>query len=225
MTDTDRQGVRATRTDAGKSLSEQAYEELRDRLVTLRIAPGAAISEDQLMLEMGMGRTPIREAVKRLALERLVTIYPRRGTFASDVHIMDLALIADVRIVLEGHAAARAAERLQPADRDDLDALLDDLDRLGSPATQDAVMQLDSRVHRFMYRVSRNPYLESALQQHYALSLRLWYVVIDRLPHLVHSIQEHREILEAIRDGDAAGAREFAARHVRAFEEKVRSVI
>ncbi len=103
--------------------------ELRDRIVTLRIAPGAPIDEDLLGRELEMGRTPVREAIKRLALENLVTVFPRRGTFASEINITDLAHISDVRMQLEGHAAYRAAERITDAQRAELDELLDELAR------------------------------------------------------------------------------------------------
>ena len=103
-------------------LADRAYAELRDRLVTLRIAPGEPIDEDQLGEQLEMGRTPVREAIKRLALENLVTVFPRRGTFASEINITDLADISDVRGVLEGHAAARAAERITDDQRAELDA-------------------------------------------------------------------------------------------------------
>ena len=105
-------------------LADRAYAELRDRLVTLRIAPGEPIDEDQLGEQLQMGRTPVREAIKRLALENLVTVFPRRGTFASEINITDLAHISDVRFVLEAHAAERAAVRMTEAQRDELQQLL-----------------------------------------------------------------------------------------------------
>src|ERR1700691_6145654 len=85
-------------------LADLAYEELRDRIVTLRIKPGEPIDEDLIGRELEMGRTPVREAIKRLVLENLVVVYPRRGTFASEINITDLAHISDVRAQLEGHA-------------------------------------------------------------------------------------------------------------------------
>ncbi|MEA2428956.1 MAG: hypothetical protein QOF37_2584, partial [Thermoleophilaceae bacterium] len=107
---------------AGELMADRAYSELRDRIISLGIAPGAPINEDALGVELDMGRTPVREAIKRLALENLVTVFPRRGTFASEINITDLAAISDVRVQLEGHAARRAAERLTPEQRDQLDA-------------------------------------------------------------------------------------------------------
>src|SRR5512132_4451127 len=105
-------------------MADRAYAEMRDRIVTLRIPPGSPIDEDALGKEFEMGRTPVREAIKRLSLENLVTVFPRRGTFASEINITDLAAISDVRVQLEGHAARRAAQRLTAARRDELDALI-----------------------------------------------------------------------------------------------------
>ena len=99
------------------SLAERAYRAIRDRLVMLDIRPGAPINEDQLAQSLGVGRTPVREALKRLQYERLITTYPRRGTFATDVNITDLAHISEVRQELEPLAAAQAARRATAADR------------------------------------------------------------------------------------------------------------
>src|SRR6201986_223991 len=108
-------------------LADRAYADLRDRIVTLRIAPGAPIDEDVLGGELGIGRTPVREAIKRLALENLVTVFPRRGTFASEINITDLRDISDVRTQLEGHAAYRAAQWITPAQRAERDGWLSEL--------------------------------------------------------------------------------------------------
>src|SRR5947209_15076027 len=113
---------------ARELLADRAYDELRDRIVTLQIAPGAPIDEDLIGDQLGMGRTPVREAIKRLALENLVTVFPRRGTFASEINITDLAQIFEVRVQLEAHAAYRAAQRLTAAQRAELEELLDELD-------------------------------------------------------------------------------------------------
>jgi DNA-binding GntR family transcriptional regulator len=93
-------------------VAERAYVELRDRIVTLRLAPGTTLREDELMREMAIGRTPLREAVKRLALENLVAVQPRRGTFVTDVEAADIMNITEVRAELEGYAAELAAMRM-----------------------------------------------------------------------------------------------------------------
>lgn len=206
-------------------LADKAYIELRDRLVTLRIAPGAPIDEDFLSSELEMGRTPVREAIKRLALENLVTVFPRRGTFASEINITDLAHISDVRAQLEGHAAQRAAERITESQRAELLELVDEVNRSAGSDDLEALMQLDARVHRFIYRCAANPFLEETLARYFNLSLRIWYLVLDRLPHLFTRVHEHDALLRAIADGDAAAARAILVEHVATFEREIRAVL
>jgi DNA-binding GntR family transcriptional regulator len=210
---------------SGELLADRAYAELRDRIVTLAIPPGAPINEDALGRDLEMGRTPVREAIKRLALERLVTVFPRRGTFASEINITDLAAISDVRVQLEGHAARRAAERLTPLQREELDAMIaaiDEGERSGDP---DRLMRLDASIHRFVYACAANAYLQETLERYLNLSLRIWYLVLDRLPHLFDRVHEHRQLLLAIREGDADRAARIAAEHVATFESEIRGVL
>ena len=206
-------------------LADRAYADLRDRIVTLAIAPGAPIDEDLLGEELGIGRTPVREAIKRLALENLVAVFPRRGTFASEINITDLADISDVRTQLEGHAAFRAAQRLTEAQRAELAELAEELASSQGSDDVQALMALDTRVHRFIHHCAGNPYLEETLGRYFNLSLRIWYLVLDRLPHLFARVHEHDELLRAIAAGDAPRARQVLAAHIETFEREIRSVL
>ena len=206
-------------------LADRAYVELRDRIVTLRIPPGAPIDEDLLGGELKMGRTPVREAIKRLALENLVTVFPRRGTFASEINITDLNHISDVRIVLEGHAAFRAAERITDAQRAELEDLLGQLARSQGSDDAEELMALDARVHRFIYRCTGNPYLEETLTRYFNLSLRIWHLVLDRLPHLFARVHEHDDVLRAIAAGQASRAQAVLCEHIATFEREIRTVL
>jgi DNA-binding GntR family transcriptional regulator len=206
-------------------LADRAYRALRDRLVTLRIPPGAPIDEDSIGRELQMGRTPVREAIKRLALENLVSVFPRRGTFASEINITDLAHISDVRAQLEGHAAYRAAERITSAQRTELAGLLVELDTRRGADDVEMLMELDATVHRFIYRCAGNPFLEETLGRYLNLSLRIWYLVIDRLPDLFARVHEHEEVLHAIESGQAERARDILTGHIATFEREIRSVL
>jgi DNA-binding GntR family transcriptional regulator len=170
-----------------------------------------------------MGRTPVREALRRLALEGLIVVYPRRGTFASSVNITSLSDITDVRAQLEPHAAERAARLADDDDRrevDELMALLAD-----GTSSQTSLIELDARVHRFVHRCSRNPYLARDLDRYLNMSIRIWYVTFDRLPPMQDPVHEHRELLEAIAAADATTARAIALEHVLAFEREMRAVL
>jgi DNA-binding GntR family transcriptional regulator len=210
---------------ARQLLADRAYAELRDRIVTLRIPPGEPIDEDALGGELEIGRTPVREAIKRLALENLVTVFPRRGTFASEINITDLADISDVRMQLEGHAAYRAAQRITAVQQGELESLRQELwDSQGSDDV-DGLMSLDARVHRFVHRCAGNPYLEESLGRYFNLSLRIWYLVVDRVPHLFARVNEHEELLRAIAAADPERAREVMQEHIETFEREIRSVL
>jgi DNA-binding GntR family transcriptional regulator len=217
--------VREGSADVGAvSLSEQAYQAIRAMIVSLDLRPGAVIDERLLMERLGIGRTPIREALRRLAQERLVEVFPRRGMFVTNVEIRDLASLAEVRSVLEGSAAGLAARRSTDDDRAAVAGLLDELDRHGD-LDQRGLMELDERIHRQVYRCAHNPFLEATLEEYYVLALRIWYLALDRARELEQAVLGHREILEAIRDGDADHAEEAMRRHVLEFGETMRRVL
>jgi DNA-binding GntR family transcriptional regulator len=154
-----------------------------------------------------------------------VTVFPRRGTFASEINITDLAHISDVRAQLEGHAAYRAAERITDAQRAELEELLGALGHSQGSDDVEALMALDARVHRFIYSCAGNPYMEETLGRYFNLSLRIWHLVIDRLPHLFARVHEHDDVLHAIADGKAALARDILAEHIATFEREIRAVL
>lgn len=208
------------------SLAERAYRAIRDRLVMLEIRPGAPINEEQLGQSLGVGRTPVREALKRLQYERLITTYPRRGTFATEVNITDLAHISEVRQELEPLAAAQAARRATADDRAYLTALRAELDGVGARDRDSTeLMRLDLRVHRAVYRATHNPYLEDTLVRHDNLATRIWCLFVDRLADMAGHVGEHGPLIAAIVAGDADRAARLARGHVEGFERAIRDAI
>ena len=212
-------------SEAGPLLSDQAYLAIRDLIVTLELPPGAVVSEADLMTRLMMGRTPVREALRSLARERLIDVYPRRGMFVAGVDARDLASLSEARAVLEPAAARLAARRLTESDKAVLDQLLAELDALGSTPDERALITLDRRLHRFVYATARNPFLESTLDEQYTHALRIWFMALDRLPHLDDAVKEHRDILEAIRRGDADQAAVTMAAHIDGFETSIRKAL
>ncbi|WP_434443735.1 GntR family transcriptional regulator [Lentzea sp. E54] len=210
---------------ASVSLTEQAYAVLRDRLVMLEIRPGEPINEDRLRTELGVGRTPIREALKRLEQERLVVAFPRRGTFATDVNISDLSHISEVRRTLEPLAAAAAAERATTEDRAALTALRSRLDTAAPSGDNTELLRADVGVHRAIYRCVHNPFLEDTLVSYDNLATRIWCVFLPRLSGMAGHVDEHVPLLTAIVEGDAEKASELASQHVIGFERAVRALI
>jgi DNA-binding GntR family transcriptional regulator len=211
-------------TETVRSQSEKAYLRIRDRIVCLDMPPGSVVEEGRLRDELEIGRTPIREALQRLAWENLVRSVPHRGTFVTDVNITDLARITEVRVVLEGHAARLAAERCSTSDRDAISELLERLEGAELINARE-LMQLDQEIHRHIYRSARNAFLENTLERYFNLSLRLWYLVLDHGVRLREAVAEHVQLLRAVLAGDGQGAEECMKRHVVGFEREIRKVL
>ena len=202
------------------SLADKAYHAIRGLIVSLELAPGAVIDERSLIERLEIGRTPVREALRRLAHERLVEVYPRRGMFVTGVDVRELARLSEVRVVLEPEAARLAAERATEADRAELSALIEELDAGGSE-----LMGLDERIHRAVYRAAHNDLLEATLEQYYVLALRIWSIALDRAYELEEAVEAHRALLEAINDGDGERAAETMRAHVQDFEQAMHRVL
>ncbi|CAN5839586.1 MAG: GntR family transcriptional regulator [Actinobacteria bacterium] len=208
-----------------QSLSDRAYYAIRELIVTLELAPGSIVSERELQDRLGVGRTPVREALQRLEGERLVEVYPRRGIFVSNVNVLDLAVLSEVRGVLESFGARLAAERATAADRETTVALIADLHDLTATADERLLIDLDQRIHRHIYHCTHNAFLETTLDGYYMLTLRIWFLVLNRVARLEEAVKEHLALLEAIRDGDPERAEAAMQRHVENFEQAIRRVL
>ncbi len=207
-----------------RSQGERAYVLIRDQIITLKLAPGSVIEEARLRTELELGRTPIREALQRLAHESLVTFIPHRGTFVTDINLTDLHRLTEIRLEMEGYAAALAAERASESDRTAMAALMRELD-----TTEDTdvhgLMRLDQRIHQQVYRSARNPFLQTMLEETFNLSLRIWFLGLERGVRLKEAVEEHRRLLEAIVARDSARARFVMRDHIAGFEQAIRKVL
>jgi DNA-binding GntR family transcriptional regulator len=207
------------------SLAEQAYRHLRDRLIMLDIRPGEAINDGKLAAELGVGRTPVREALKRLESDHLVVSYPRRGTFATVVDITELADVSELREALEPLAARRAAQLATPALRSEIRDTAAAIAQMGAEDDPYDLMRYDIKVHRLIYRAAANPHLEDVLVRYDNLATRIWCMVLEKVPSVAEHISQHVELLEAVANGDPDRAGELALEHVTSFEQAIRNVL
>lgn len=205
-------------------LSEKAYRLIKEKVVTLELPPSAVIDEHVLMRELELGRTPIREALQRLDSEGLVNIVPRRGTFVNDISVTDLQKIFELRIILEGFCARLAARRITDEQLEKMESVLQELEQLrdGDPR---ALMSIDKRFHRLLYTSADNEFMTDVLNRLYDLSLRLWYLVLNRLEEVRHSIEQHRDVYQALKDGDADRAEALIRKHIVEFQHGIKSVL
>jgi DNA-binding GntR family transcriptional regulator len=201
-------------------IAHRAYAVLRERIVRLSLPPGAVLREDELMKELEIGRTPLREAIKRLELENLIAVEPRRGTSVTHVDAADIVHITEVRAELEAQAAELAARRMDAAQRAEAEALRAELDELEGGEDQETLMALDERVHRLTWEASHNPYLDDELERLFALSARIWYVVAERVPGLGPAVQHQVHLLDALLSHDAPRARSLMREHILAYQRE-----
>lgn len=210
---------------ANESLADRAYRILRDRLVLLDIQPGEPLVEAVLAQEIEVGRTPLREAIKRLEADHLVATYPRRGTFASSVDLTELSTISEIREALVPLAARRAAANGGGAAAADLAEALERIENLGDDEDARQLMEFDLEVHRLINRASESPHLEETLVRLDSIVTRLWCLMIDRLPSMQEHISEHVGLMRAILGRDEELAERLANEHVQHFDAAVRGVL
>ena len=205
-------------------LSEKAYRLIKEKIITLELSPLSVIDEQALGEELDLGRTPIREALHRLAAEGLVLIAPRRGMFVAEISITDLQKIFEVRVVLEGFCARLAAQRTSQEQVAQIEATLQELDQVPDRDWR-AVMKIDERFHELIYQAADNEFLTDELSRLHALSLRLWYLVLDGVEDVRGEVAVHREIIPALKAGDGAWAEALMQKHLAGFQRTIRAVL
>lgn len=205
-----------------RRMGDVAYEVIRDRIIRVELLPGAPLEEAAIVRELGLGLTPVREAFKRLALEKLAVIYPRRGTFIADIRVSDERWLTETRVELEGLAAALAAKR---ATEEEIQQLEDLVVPLRGLRDRQRLVETDIEIHRAVYAAAHNPYLRTTLDQYFNLSLRIWYHCMDRLPTIGEHAHNQAEMVAAIRRRAPVRARKAAEAHLRTFSDEVRAVL
>jgi DNA-binding GntR family transcriptional regulator len=202
------------------SLSDAAYAELRRLIVTLELAPDSALDEDALQAQLGIGRTPIREALQRLQRDQLVHIVARRGVFVTAVDPSGLATLFETRAVVEPYAARLAAKRGTEQHWSDMAAVLNTAARRADPAK---LLALDRACHEIMWDAAQNRYLTDTVKMLYTHSERVWHLYLRNVADMHAALDEHREVLDALQSGDADLAGSLVEAHVRTFDDEIRS--
>jgi DNA-binding GntR family transcriptional regulator len=205
-------------------LSEKAYRLIKEKIVTLEMKPLSVIDEQTLREDLDLGRTPIREALHRLAAEGLVIIAPRRGMFVADISITDLQKVFEVRMAMEGFCARLAAQRTTAQQIEQMEATFERL-KMVSHDDAEALMSIDARLHELMYQAADNEFLADSLCRLHTLSLRLWHLVLNQLNDVKTSIEEHGEIIEALKAGDGAQAEKLIQQHIGDFQQEIKAAL
>ncbi|HEX3088212.1 MAG TPA: GntR family transcriptional regulator [Ilumatobacteraceae bacterium] len=200
------------------SLSEQAFQAIRQMIVTLELAPGAVVRDDLLQQQLALGRTPIREALQRLVRDQFVTIIPRRGMYVSNIDVSELSTLYETRAILEPYVMRLACARGRAAD---WDAMAASLARADSARTSTQLLEIDRECREIVWAAAGNRFLTDTLDMLYAQSDRLWHLYLADVSALDHVVDEHRAIHAALVAGDGDRAAALIESHMRAFNDKI----
>lgn len=192
----------------GPTLAAAAYTAIEAEIVTLRLAPGSVVSEQMLSERLGIGRTPIREALQRLARERLVTILPRRGVVVSAIDVRSQLRLLEVRREVERLVARSAALRATDAERKRFVALATAFEKAARANDDTAFLRVDREFNELCVAAARNDFAEAAMSLMSGLSRRFWYLHYRQAADMPVAAKLHADVARAIgeRDADAAAA-------------------
>jgi len=191
----------------GTSAAE-AYTKIRDMIVTLRLPPGTTVKEGALQRELGIGRTPIREALGRLAQEGMVHIFPRRAIVVAKLGVPEVRQIFEMRLVLEAASARFAAERVSDEELRDLRRLAAELEESRQQIDPRGFLVADQALHRRIARDAQNTYLAACLDHILTLNLWLWHSYFAGRGAHGADLFSHAPIIAAVaaHDGEASAA-------------------
>jgi DNA-binding GntR family transcriptional regulator len=208
-----------------ETLTEQAYRQLEEQIVTLRLKPGEFLSEYALSTGLGIGRTPIREALQRLAREGLVTILPRKGILVSETDPRRQLLVLEVRRALEGLLSRLAAQRASEEQRTRLREIADGMDRAARTNDDIAFMRLDRELNLLLSAAAHNEYAARAMRSLHGHSRRFWYLHYKQAADLPLCARLHASQARAVADGDAKRAASASDRLIDYTETFTRATV
>jgi DNA-binding GntR family transcriptional regulator len=195
-----------TATAKPETLTDQAYNRLEEMIVTLALAPGAVLSEQSLSADLSIGRTPIREALQRLAIEGLVVVLPRKAIIVTDTDPRKQLLVLEVRRELERLLARCGAERASPEERARFQAVADGMDAAAQSNDDIAFMRLDREMNALLAEASHNEYATRSMRFLNGHSRRFWYLHYKEAADLPKCARLHADEARAIAKGNAARA-------------------
>ncbi|WP_371376342.1 GntR family transcriptional regulator [Sporomusa aerivorans] len=205
--------------DSYKPLREVVAETLREAIVNGTLNPGERLMEIQLAEELGVSRTPVREAIRKLELEGFVVMLPRRGTYVADLSIKDINEVFEIRTALDVLAAGLAVERITEDELEQLERLLVEIGELLDTDDTDKIVEVDSQFHDVLYRASRNDRLVGIINNLREQFTRFRSISIQYPGRMQKSVEEHRRLVEAIASRDTDLAQQIAREHMENSEQ------
>jgi DNA-binding GntR family transcriptional regulator len=204
-----------------QSLRDMAYEAIKDRIITCEFKPGECINEASVSALLGLGRTPVHQALDRLMIEEMVEVIPRKGVIVKPVILQDVLQMVDVRLINETQCARLAAERADDSHIDGMAQVLEQARRAIAGRDIHTMMSLDREFHLLLARATKNFELAEVLRKLNERSLRFWFISFTTPDHHHSFQQQHEAVFEAVRSHDGDGAERAMRAHIEAFRKSV----
>lgn len=204
--------------------AEKAYSQIKKKIIRTKMPPGSVISEAQLMEELALGRTPVREAIKQLQADDLVIVTPRKGMYVAEIAVTDLTQIFEVRIEIESLAARLATQRITREQLAKLKVLVDEF-KQADISDKEELIAIDHAFHSQIVEAAHNKFLSKELEYYYNLSLRIWYLAINFAQPEDINVNAHVETIEAIQAGDAQLAGQRMKTHIEEFHQTIKKYL
>ncbi len=209
------------RLDNYKPLRELVFESLREAIIEGRLKPNERLMEIQLAEEMGVSRTPVREALRKLELEGFVVMVPRKGAYVAGISMKDIVDVFEVRAALEALAAGLAAERITEEELDQLERYLVQIYELSEGDNINAIVEGDTSFHDVMYRASRNQRLVQIITHLQEQIQRFRMTSLSQPGRTRVALEEHKKIVDAVAERNVELAQHLAREHIENAEQSL----
>lgn len=209
----------------GGYLREQAYNEIKKRILSCDFAPGEFLNEAQIGALLQLGRSPIHQALHRLEVEGLLTIFPRKGVMVSQLSLNEVIDMIEVRLINEGMSVTLAAERAQASEIDAMRAILKGTPQAIEQRDLQTLMTIDLKFHNAISAASRNRVLAELLRGIHEKQARFWFLSLSSDEHMKNVYREHMAIVDLLASRDVAGVQQMMAEHINSFRKNIMTAI
>lgn len=207
-----------------KTNAEIAYEFILEKIITVELEPGSVIEERKLMKEFDFGRTPVREALKRLQVEKFITVSPRRGMFVAPITYTDINRIYEVRVELEAFGIRLSAERITDQQITEIEEHLDLYKDTSNYSIQEQI-SIDRNFHFLTYEATHNSLLITDLKHYYNMSQRIWFYGYESIDPSWIGLDDHIGIVNALKQKDPDEADKRIRYHIKNFQNHIRDYL
>lgn len=205
--------------DNYKPLRDIVFENLRNAILEGDLKAGKRLMEVQLAEQLGVSRTPIREAIRKLELEGLVVMLPRKGAYVANMSFKDLIDVLEIRASLEGLAAYLASERHREEDIAELERVANEFEKSVRETDIDNVLKKDIEFHEKIFSMANNKKLYQLINSLWEQVHRFRMTYVSDYEASLSLVDEHNKILEAIKCGDSELAKKYATEHIELAEQ------